>query len=152
MANDTDQNSNQISSDDQELAKVLAGVSADEPVPETPIAADDAVAAPAEPVEDVPAAGVTADQATDAISAALVPRLNNVRSRALQDIKPLLDKLDVPADQKFDIYIEVLKASNDQSLIEPAYNLTSDIADETKRADDLLTIIREIDSLNPPEA
>jgi hypothetical protein len=146
-------NNNQISSDDQELAKVLAGVGPDEPVPEPAQEAKDPEPTPELTTEEAPEPEVPTEEETPAgTNEALVPRLNNVRSRALQDIKPLLDKLDVPADEKFDIYIEVLRASNDQSLIEPAYNITPDISDDTRRADDLLTIIREIDSLNPPEA
>jgi len=128
-------NSNQISSDDQELAKVLAGVGQDEPAPEPEPTPAPEPEQPAE--EEAPAEGVD---------------LDSVRIKALQDIKPLLDKLDLPADEKFDIYIEVLRASNDTTLLPPAYDITPNIEDETRRGMDLLTVIREIDSLNPPEA
>ncbi|MDR0590982.1 MAG: hypothetical protein LBG75_00195 [Candidatus Nomurabacteria bacterium] len=125
---------NQISSDDQELAKVLAGVGPDEPAPVAEAPVDEAPAEEA-PVVEAP----TSD-------------LDSVRTKALQDIKPLLDKLDLPPDEKFDIYIEVLRASNDTTLLPPAYEITPGIENETTRANDLLTVIREIDSANPPAA
>jgi hypothetical protein len=127
---DTSNKSTQISSDDQELAKVLAGVD--------PNAAEEPEEEP-EPEQEAPAEEEPAG-----------PNLSSVRDQALQDIKPLLDKLDVPADEKFDIYMEVLRVSNDQALIEPAYNVTTGISDETKRANDLLTVIKTIDTLSPP--
>ncbi|MDR0397623.1 MAG: hypothetical protein LBH36_00340 [Candidatus Nomurabacteria bacterium] len=134
MVDVTPTNSNQISSDDQELAKVLAGVGQDEPAPE-----------PA-PEPEQPAEEEISEEETETVD------LDSIRIKALQDIKPLLGKLDLPPDEKFDIYIEVLRASNDMTLLPPAYDITPAIEDETKRGMDLLTVIREIDSLNPPEA
>ncbi|MDR1032826.1 MAG: hypothetical protein LBL84_02325 [Candidatus Nomurabacteria bacterium] len=150
---------NQISSDDQELAKVLAGVSPDDPAPEPVLGQAAPKSVPGsgsksgpEPVAEPDSEPTPAeDPATEEVPATDVD-LDTVRTKALQDIKPLLDKLDLPANEKFDIYIEVLRASNDTTLLPPAYDITPNIEDETTRGMDLLTVIREIDSLNQPEA
>ena len=48
-------------------------------------------------------------------------------------------------EEKFDIYLLLLRSSDDDTLIEPAYNAARAIEDETKRANALLDVIKEID-------
>lgn len=140
-------------SDDQELAKVLAGVNqqaeeaaattdADEPVvttpadeePVVPVVPEPAVPAPLPPT--VPAVGGD---------------LESIKKDALNELRPLVDKLNVAPEEKFDTYLLLLRSTDDQALIAPAYEAAHGIADEARRAQALLDIIKEIDYLSHPQ-
>ena len=132
-------------SDDQELAKVLAGVSqqADTGLQfeETPASIAAPVAAP-EPVV-VPIA--------DPIAVAPQPLgddLTPIKTEAINELRPLVDKLDLPAEEKFDTYLLLLRSTDDKSLIAPAHAAAQGIADEARKAQALLDIIKEIDYLS----
>lgn len=150
-------------SDDQELAKVLAGINqqADDtadagvgtvvapPADDTTIAPADeqvpevAVPPVVEPVVEMPAPEV-APVATPAAN----DDLTSVKSEAINELRPLVDKLSLPAEEKFDTYLLLLRSTDDRSLIEPAHEIAKQITDEARRAQALLDIIKEIDFLN----
>lgn len=158
-------------SDDQELAKVLAGVSqqADDALQfeETPAATP---VATADPVAD---AAMTPDPiATPAVDAApavapVTPEqpvtefaqpapvvgddLTPIKNEAINELRPLVDKLDLPAEEKFDTYLLLLRSTDDRSLIAPAHAAAQGITDEAKKAQALLDIIKEIDYLSNPQ-
>lgn len=133
-------------SDDQELAKVLAGVSqqADDSlqfeetpapvaaIPQPP--APDVVAAPA-PVAPVP------------VGDDLAP----IKSEAINELRPLVDKLNLQPEEKFDTYLLLIRSTDDRSLIAPAHTAAAAIPDETRKAQALLDIIKEIDYLSNPQ-
>lgn len=137
-------------SDDQELAKVLAGVNqqaeeaaattdADEPVVTTPADEEPVVPEPAVPAPlppTVPAVGGD---------------LESIKKDALNELRPLVDKLNVAPEEKFDTYLLLLRSTDDQALIAPAYEAAHGIADEARRAQALLDIIKEIDYLSHPQ-
>lgn len=141
-------------SDDQELAKVLAGVTQQTeetvdqtvpPVPEPPVPAEppvmslpDPIAMPepaAEPVVEMPSLG--ADLASES--------LDSIKQDAITELRPLIDKLDVSPEEKFDTYLLLLRSTDDQSLVGPAHESARNITDEARRAQALLDIIKEID-------
>ena len=160
------QSSQQIN-DDQELAKVLAGVNgtsdaaadsnepamsaieppaapttpppapaADEPLPPVPV--------PAEPMpEAAPLPPMPAPMADDG-------ELGGVKQEAITELRPLVDKLNLPAEEKFDTYLLLIRSTDDKSLIAPAHEAAKNIADEARRAQALLDIIKEIDFLSNP--
>ena len=139
-------------SDDQELAKVLAGVSqqADEPeaqvamLPEPPAPVDPPVMSLPDPIgTDEPEAQVTA-LATDLTS----DSLDTIKQDALTELRPLIDKLDVSPEEKFDTYLLLLRSTDDKALIGPAHEAARLITDEARRAQALLDIIKEIDYLS----
>lgn len=155
-----DNRSTQPISDDQELAKVLAGVD------DTAATDDDAVAAPAPsdsattPVAD----GGDIDTATadpiipelpevppvesaTAAPGSLSPELENIKQEALGELRPLVDKLDVGPEEKFDTYLLLLRSTDDRDLIAPAHEAAKAITDESRKAQALLDIIKEIDFL-----
>lgn len=158
-------------SDDQELAKVLAGVDqqADEAAEAgagtiVPPAADvtttmpdpTTVAAP-ESVESVesaePVEPVAPEPVMPAVSTPLsAPSgdLTSVKQEALNELRPLVDKLDVAPEEKFDTYLLLLRSTDDKELIAPAHEAAKNIADEARRAQALLDIIKEIDFLSQP--
>ncbi len=146
----------QAISDDQELAKVLAGINqqadnvADAPTaveetpvlesepelptpPEPPVIDDAVLPTPVTPVVDTPAGNSD---------------LEAIKKDALSELRPLVDKLDVSPEEKFDTYLLLLRSTDDQSLISPAFAAARAIANEARRAQALLDIIKEIDYLS----
>ncbi len=138
-------------SDDQELAKVLAGINQQGNDDAADAAAtDDAVAAvevPEPPTPEVPA-----DIALPTPVAPAAPAVNGdldaIKQDALSELRPLVDKLDVTPEEKFDTYLLLLRSTDDQSLISPAFAAARVITDEARRAQALLDIIKEIDYLS----
>ena len=168
-----DSQANQSFSDDQELAKVLAGVSQGtdnnlqfeetnataSPVinPATispdPVATDqsdepaiDDIAKPAAPEPVMPTPTVSAP----APAAAADPALDTIKQTALNELRPLVDKLDVSPEEKFDTYLLLLRSTDDKTLIAPAHDAAVAIVDEARRAQALLDIIKEIDYFSNP--
>lgn len=136
----------QAISDDQELAKVLAGVSsqADDLATVTPaadpVASEESVAEPA----DITAPAMPA--VDDTMSADT--ELQTVKKDAIVELRPLVDKLNLPPEEKFDTYLLLLRSTDDKTLIEPAHEAAKEIVDEARRAQALLDIIKEIDYLS----
>jgi hypothetical protein len=144
-------------SDDQELAKVLAGVSqqADEALQfeETPVISipTPEPVTPAEPTLPSPAASTPVGYNPPASpSTSTTSDLDSIKKDALQELRPLVDKLDLGPEEKFDTYLLLLRSTDDKSLIAPAHVAAQAIADETRRAQALLDIIKEIDYLSAP--
>lgn len=143
----------QTVSDDPELAKVLAGIGGTS----DDSASDDTQQDDNLQYEQID--GVVADQtpaveeiapemaAPSDFSSTFVGDLDNIKTNALQDLRPLVDKVEATNEEKFDIYLLLLRSSDDESLIEPAYNTARMIEDEAKRANALLDVIKEIDYL-----
>jgi len=128
-----DEDLTKVLSDDQELAKVLAGVSQDSNNLDFGVAP--AVTPP--PVEEPPAED-------DGY-------LKEIKKDALTELRPLVERLDLIPEEKFDIYLLLIRNSDDKELIAPAHLVARSIHDETKRAQALLEIIREIDYLSAPD-
>ena len=167
-----DSQANQSFSDDQELAKVLAGVSQGtdnnlqfeetnvtaSPVinPATispdPVATDQSdepatdITKPAAPEPVTPTPVVSAP----APAAAADPALDTIKQTALNELRPLVDKLDVSPEEKFDTYLLLLRSTDDKTLIAPAHDAAVAIVDEARRAQALLDIIKEIDYFSNP--
>lgn len=167
-----DSQANQSFSDDQELAKVLAGVSQDtdnnlqfeetsttaSPVinPATispdPVATDQNdesatdITKPTTPEPITPTPVVSAP----APAVAADPALDTIKQTALNELRPLVDKLDVSPEEKFDTYLLLLRSTDDKTLIAPAHDAAIAIVDEARRAQALLDIIKEIDYFSNP--
>lgn len=139
-------NTTQSISDDQELAKALAGVLPEDPnavqpanpglqFEETPAAAAPVAAPMAPPAPMAPMGSSSAD-------------LDGIKLSALKDLRPLMDKVDLPAEEKFDTYLMLIRSTDDSSLIGPAHVAAQGIADEKRKAEALLEVIKEIDYLS----
>jgi hypothetical protein len=159
-------------SDDQELAKVLAGVTQQndislglgeiptsdskpeiksdskiEPKPDSmptpnPVIAPVAEAPKVPEIEyNPPVESAPVDNNSD---------LATIKKDALLELRPLIDKLDLAPEEKFDIYLLLLRSTDDTTLISPAHLVARDIADESRRAQALLDIVKEIDYLSGP--
>jgi len=141
-------------SDDQELAKVLAGVSQQaEAAAATPVSDDQATT---QPVEEPVAAPVAPAATPDPVqmvtpSMPVTTNLESIKQDALSELRPLVDKLNVAPEEKFDTYLLLLRSTDDQALIGPAHEAARNITDEARRAQALLDIIKEIDYLAGPQ-
>lgn len=144
-------------SDDQELAKVLAGVSqqtddavlgdsglqleetplASLPMPD-PIADEPALAMPVAPVTSEAASFVPASDGS----------LDGIKKDALNELRPLVEKLDVSPEEKFDTYLLLIRSTDDKELLPSAFASARAITDEARRAQALLDVIKEIDYLS----
>lgn len=150
--------------DDAELAKVLEGMqdntAAPAPVPGVP--APDSLnfeetAAPAAPADGnapAPAQPAPLDPivpaAPPATPASADPALEAIKKDALAELRPLVDKLDLPADEKFDTLLLIIRSTDDKSLVQSAYDAAKAITDEAKRAEALLDVVKEIDYFSNP--
>lgn len=162
-------------SDDQELVKVLAGITAgaDQTTAPASLAGDleqeadtsstgkdptadaataDEVPASAPPVPPAPPLPPVPPAPTPAAS---VPangegELESIKNDALNELRPLVDKLNVSPEEKFDTYLLLIRSTDDVALIAPAHEAAQGITDEARRAQALLDIIKEIDYLSGP--
>lgn len=101
--------------------------------------AGDAVAPEAASVSVAPAGSMKAQYGD--------PDLDKVKSMALSDLRPILDKVDVAPEKKFMIYKDILELTEDKACIEPAYNAARMIIDEKAKGEALVFIIEYIDKL-----
>ncbi|MDO4781460.1 MAG: hypothetical protein Q4A34_03675 [Candidatus Saccharibacteria bacterium] len=159
----------QATADDQELAKVLAGVSQEsaamqfeetaapagiaplqqpstDPIGSAPVAP---IGAPTDTPMGMPTPMVTPTTVPSAAASAVNDAaLNSIKQAALSELRPLVGKLDVSPEEKFDTYLLLLRSTDDRDLIAPAHEAAKAIADEARRAQALLDIIKEIDFLS----
>lgn len=76
---------------------------------------------------------------------AAVGGLDDLKKSALEELRPLVGKLNLPPEEKFDTLLLIIRSTDDQSLLEPAHEAAKAITDENKRAQALLDVIKEID-------
>lgn len=138
-------------SDDQELAKVLAGVN------NVPTADDSAADVEYEETNTVPATPAPEPIAIEPLPIAPNPvpsrdDLEGVKMEAINELRPLIDKLDLPPEEKFDTYLLLIRCTDDRDLVPPAHEVAKLISDDSRRAMALLDIIKEIDYLSSKPA
>lgn len=169
--------STQPISDDQELAKVLAGVNTDGDDTEKGMAMSEIAApvAPGTPPPVAPAVDEVAEVEAEnpltppEVPAAAVPdlsamstpamappamgggELDGVKLEAINELRPLVDKLNLSPEEKFDTYLLLIRSTDDKTLVAPAHEAAKLITDETRKAQALLDIIKEIDFLSNPQ-
>lgn len=123
--------------------------------PATPSPAPEPVAAPTlEPVESAPSLAVaepviTSDapgqEATSVVPTPVISGdLLSIKQNALQNLTPLLDHLEQTPEEKFRTTMMMIQASDDQSLIQQAYDAANSITDEKVKAQALLDVVNEI--------
>jgi hypothetical protein len=154
-------------SDDDELASVLAGVKNEAaaldssmsgstssiaslpPVPPiAPPTLDFEETSGMRPISDItpptiPAPVVPGPSITTPVASS--PELEALKKETLSELRPLVGKLDLPAEEKFDTLLLIIRSTDDQSLLAPAHEAAKSIGDEARRASALLDIIKEID-------
>ena len=83
-------------------------------------------------------------------SAAPIPPadLATVKASALSALKPIIKSVDLPPDEKFYTYMMMIQATDDSSLVPPAFEAAGAIKSESQRAQALLDLIKEIEFLS----
>lgn len=131
---------NQTTANDPSLtASIINPVENEEPIPTiVPTEVTTPEVAPEEPTAVVSTPEPVTTLSTD-------NDLETVKKDALEELRPLVTKLDLPADEKFDTMLLIIRSTDDKSLVQPAHEIAKTITDEKKRAEALLDIIKEID-------
>ncbi len=161
--------SKQPISDDQELAKVLAGITAgadgdqsasdvteDLAQESTSEASDNATQVVEEmqiPAPEVPTPpqSTPSTPAPEPAAPVVDSSLEAIKNDALLELRPLVDKLNVSPEEKFDTYLLLLRSTDDSTLVAPAFEAARAITDEAEKAQALLDIVKEIDYLSNPQ-
>lgn len=73
-----------------------------------------------------------------------VDDLLEIKQNALQELNPLVKHLDQSPEENFKTTMMMIQASDDQSLIKPAYEAAKKITNEKARAQALLDVVNEI--------
>ena len=73
--------------------------------------------------------------------------LNDVKKKALDDLKGLIDKIELPAENRFEIYKELIENNGDKSCIGKAYEAAQAIKDENERAKALIFVVDSINKM-----
>lgn len=160
--------------DEQDLAKALAGVldtPAEKPAQENPALGElQFEDMPSTPVIQLPTEEPTAQDAPATNTPIIAPAveepapfvapaplaedtgLEAIKNKALDELRPLINRADIPAEEKFDTYLMLIRSTDDSSLIGPAHEAALSITDETRKAEALIDVIKEIDYLSKKEA
>lgn len=77
--------------------------------------------------------------------------LDSIKKDALAELRPLVDKLELPAEEKFDTLLLIIRSTDDKTLVSAAHEAAKSIEDETRRAQALLDVIKEIDFFSNPQ-
>ena len=70
--------------------------------------------------------------------------LLSIKQQALQQLSPLVGQLEQTPEEKFRTTMMMIQASDDQSMIQAAYDAAKQITDEKVRAQALLDVVNEI--------
>ncbi|MDO4271368.1 MAG: hypothetical protein Q4C83_00050 [Candidatus Saccharibacteria bacterium] len=73
--------------------------------------------------------------------------LEDIKRQALSELRPLVNKLDLEPQEKFNTIMLVVDNTRDSSLLAEAHKAAITIADDTARAQALLTVIKKIDEI-----
>jgi hypothetical protein len=79
--------------------------------------------------------------------------LLSVKQQSLEELTPIVGELELGAEERFDILMMIIRASDDKKLVKPAFEAAHEIADNDKRARALLDIVNEVNYLtqNKPD-
>ena len=119
-----------------EVAPAVAPVAEVAPAPVAP-APEPVVAAPAPAPAPAPVAPAVAPATND---------LGAVKTEALRELVPLIDRVNLPAEQKFGIVTDVIAATGDKSIAGNALAAARGITDENIKAESLLKLVQMIDN------
>lgn len=131
----------------------------DLPVPDT--ATDNSPTADETPTPDVPEdspiaapIAITTEESVAEESAPKEPKvatidvkevsssdMDSLRSRALAELAPIVDNLDVSKEQKYHTVMDAFEVTQEDNMLHKAFDFASDIADEKQKAEALKEIL-----------
>lgn len=71
--------------------------------------------------------------------------LDDLRKKALSDLRPIVDKVELNDEESFDVLLLLIRETDDEALLPKAYEAARQIKDEARRAQALLDVIKEAD-------
>ncbi len=86
----------------------------------------------------------TTDTADTPIVSADTEQLVDIKQQALEQLSPLVDKLDQNPEERFRTTMMMIQASDNQALVKQAFEVAQTITDDKARAQALLDVINEI--------
>ena len=102
-----------------------------------------------------PADGMTADSPSDDHEHDNVNGEDNelvsIKHQAVEELSPLLYKLDQPAEERFRTLMMMVQSTDNQSLLPKAHEAAKQIEDEEARAQALLDVINEVNYFTHPQ-
>ncbi len=145
----TNQAQNDAQTDDQAVSQLIgigvnpSSTGAAPTTDTTTPVADDKPAETEAPKAEEPEL-VTPEPAAPAAPATVPSNLDDIKIQALQELSPLVDKLDQTPEEKYKTLMMMIQASDNQDLIPSAYTAAHGISDEKLKAEALLNIVNEI--------
>ncbi len=70
--------------------------------------------------------------------------LNDIKTKALEQLSPLVHKLDQSPEDRYKTLMMLIQASDNQDLLKEAYEAANQISDEQLKAEALLGVVNEI--------
>lgn len=80
----------------------------------------------------------------DTVASPADSTLVELKKKSLEELVPLVDKLDQTPDEKFRTTMMMLQATDDSSLLQKAHDAAANLPDEKDRAQALLDVVNEI--------
>jgi hypothetical protein len=154
MFNDNQDNQDQSNTDMDKVAQDISGAT---PIglgmnpstfnPVMPAQSDSATSAPTvtndqpvgQPVMPSPDFSAPATPSTP-----LPEDLDDIKNQALQQLSPLVDKLEQSPEDHFKTIMMLIQASDNHELVREAYSAANAITDEQLKAEALLAVVNEI--------
>ena len=76
--------------------------------------------------------------------------LHEIKQQALKQLGPMVGHLQQTPQERFDTLMMMIRASDDETLIKPAYEAALQIEDDNKKAQALLDVVNEVNYLTQP--
>jgi hypothetical protein len=83
---------------------------------------------------------------------AATQELIGIKKKAVDELSPIIDKLDMPPEAKFRTIMMMIQSTDNQALVKAAYTAAHSIEDEKDRAQALLDIINEVNYFTQPNS
>ncbi len=78
-------------------------------------------------------------------SAPTNPNLDSIKQDAIAELRPLVDKLNLSPEDRFNTILLIIRSTDDASLLPAVHAAAKQIPDDGRRAQALLDVIKEID-------
>jgi len=112
--------------------------------PSTDTAATDSTNDPSVSSDSSATAPTVSEPSSSVGTPVVSDELLDIKKQALQQLSPLVGHLEQSPEEKFKTTMMMIQASDDQSLVQAAYEAAKQITDDKTRAQALLDVVNEI--------
>ena len=71
--------------------------------------------------------------------------MSDVKEKALRDLMPLINKMNINSDQKVKILFDGMETLGDKSIADELYEAISQISDDNAKGEALLKLVEKLD-------